>query len=210
MTSPPRGGRIITADDRAHADHPRFGGFAAPRSPVTLPDLERLKQTAGLTPDDESELRTAAAVLRPSAGEMVDTWRREIARFGHLSAYSAGADGAANAAYAAATHPRFARWVIEACEGPYDQAWLDYQHEIGLRHTRERKNRTDAVDNLEDHIPLRYLLAFTPVVLLTTRGFLARGEHDAAAVQRMHDAWIKAVLLHVTLWTRAYVDAEDW
>jgi hypothetical protein len=178
---------------------------------VTLPDLVRLKQTAGLTADDEAELRTAAGVLRSSAGEMVDTWRREIARFGHLTAYSAGADGAANAAYAAATHPRFARWVIEACEGPYDQAWLDYQHEIGRRHTRERKNRTDGCQqNLEDHIPLRYLLAFTPVVLLSTRAFLARGGHDAAAVERMHDAWIKAVLLHVTLWTRAYVHAEDW
>lgn len=198
----------------AHAVHPadgaRFGGYVPPPSPVTMADLARLMDTAGLTPDHERDLRTAAGVLRGCAGEMVDTWRREIARFHHLSIYSAGADGTANAAYSAASHPRFARWVVEACEGPYDRAWLDYQAEIGRRHTRERKNRTDGADNLEDHIPLRYLLAFTPVVLLTTKPFLARGGHEADEVERMHDAWIRIVLLHVALWSRAYVAPEDW
>lgn len=50
------------------------------------------------------------------------------------------------------------RWVIDACTRPLDQAWLDYQQEIGLRHTRAKKHRTDRV-NSPDHIPLRYLLS---------------------------------------------------
>ena len=33
-------------------------------------------------------------------------------------------------------------------EQPLDQAWLDYQHEIGLRHTRNRKNTTDHADSV--------------------------------------------------------------
>jgi len=40
---------------------------------------------------------------------------------------------------------------------------------------------------------------------------LAEEEPDVAdEVQRMHDAWNKAVLLHLTLWTRPYAPAQDW
>lgn len=41
----------------------------------------------------------------------------------------------------AATHPRFLRWVEDACVRTYDQEWLDYQHEIALRHHRSKKTR---------------------------------------------------------------------
>ena len=49
---------------------------------------------------------------------------------------------------------------------PHDQAWLDYQEEIGLRHTRAKKNRTDNAQT-PPHIPLRYLLAFTATMNAT-------------------------------------------
>src|SRR5205807_1640349 len=104
--------------------------------------------------------------------------------------YSAFPDGRPNPAYSEASRPRFVRWVIDACTRPRDQAWLDYQHEIGLRHTREQKNRTDGVESAE-HIPYRYFLAFIPVVLLTTREVLTRAGHGAADVDRMHAAWTK-------------------
>jgi len=61
-----------------------------------------------------------------------------------------------------------------------------------------------------DHIPLRYLLAFTAVVLTTSRDYLARAGHDAGDVDRMHAAFTKSVLLHVTVWTQPYVPAENW
>ena len=109
--------------------------------------------------------------------------------------------------YAAASHPRFARWIIDLCTRPRDQAWLDYQEEIGLRHTRAKKNQTDGAD-APDHIPMRYLLAFTGPVIASTRDYLARDAPDQ--LDAMHAAWTKAVMLNVTLWTRPYVDAENW
>jgi hypothetical protein len=42
----------------------------------------------------------------------------------------------------------------------------------GLRHTGAKKNATGQADSL-DHIPLRYLLAFTGVVIATSRDYLA-------------------------------------
>jgi hypothetical protein len=35
------------------------------------------------------------------------------------------------------------RWVIDICVRPHDRTWLDYQEEIGLRHTPQKKNQTD-------------------------------------------------------------------
>lgn len=94
------------------------------------------------------------------------------------------------------------------CTRPRDQAWLDYRQEIGLRHTRQEEPHRPG--RRPDHIPLRYLLAFTGPVIVTTRGFLARSNQPAEQVQAMHAAWTKAVLLTVTLWTRPYVTPENW
>jgi hypothetical protein len=186
-----------------------YGEPEVPTSPITLEELDALKRTVGLTEEDERYLRLAGDVLTDQAAEMVDTWRAVIAGQPHLAGFSAHPDGTPNKEYSAASHPRFARWVIDVCTRPYDQDWLDYQQEIALRHTRAKKNRTDGVESAE-HIPLRYFLGFTPVILLTAKDFLTRKGHPPETVERMHAAWIKAVMLHVTLWTRPYVAAGDW
>ena len=186
-----------------------FGTDAVARSPVSPAELELLKQAVQLGPEDERWLRLAGEVLADQAEALVDHWRGIIAAHPHLAAYSAGPDGRPNPAYAAASRPRFVQWVHDVCRRPYDQAWLDYQHEIGLRHTRAKKNRTDGVESVP-HIPLRYVLAFGAAIMATTRPFLASKGHSADAVDRMHAAWNKAVMLHLTLWSRAYVGPEEW
>ncbi|HEX4177627.1 MAG TPA: protoglobin domain-containing protein, partial [Rhizomicrobium sp.] len=58
-------------------------------------------------------------------------------------------------------------------------------------------------------VPLRYLLGFIPVVL-PIRSFFRDEIRDADELDRLQGAWTKAVLLHVALWTRAYVSTERW
>jgi Protoglobin len=82
----------------------------------------------------------------------------------------------------------------------YDQAWLDYQHEIGRRRTRAGKNRTDRV-RAADHIPLRYVLALLVPITTTLKPFLAAEGTSGEDVEAMHQAWVKAVLLQVNLWS---------
>ena len=53
---------------------------------------------------------------------------------------------------------------------------------------------------------MRYLLAFTAVVIATAREYLAAAGAPPKQVDRMHSAFTKSVMLHVTVWTRAYVD----
>ena len=48
-----------------------YGTDRAARSPLTLADLERLKEVVGLTDDDQRALREAAGILADQADEMV-------------------------------------------------------------------------------------------------------------------------------------------
>lgn len=186
-----------------------YGTDQAATSPLTLEDLRRLRAAAGLTDEDEAALRDAAVILADQADDMVTAWRAQLGTQPWLAGYSGHPDGTPNPAYGAATKPRFARWIIDVCTRPLDQDWLNYQHEIGLRHTRAKKNTTEGADSL-DHIPLRYLLAFAAVVVTTARTNLAATGATAEQVDRMHAAFTKSVMLHVTTWTRPYVDAADW
>jgi hypothetical protein len=61
---------------------------------------------------------------------------------------------------------------------------LDYQQEIALRHTRAKKNRTDNVDAVADHVPLRYLIAFIYPITATIKPFLAKKGHAEEEVEK--------------------------
>ena len=40
---------------------------------------------------------------------------------------------------------RFQQWIQDTCLRPYDQDWINYQHEIALRHTSLKKNKVDTI-----------------------------------------------------------------
>jgi hypothetical protein len=185
-----------------------YGTPEAARSPLTLDDLGHLKEVVGLTDDDEAALAEAAGILTGQADAMVTAWRDHLGTMPWMIAFSGHPDGTPNPEYRAASQPRFDRWIIDACTRPLDQAWLDYQEEIGLRHTRAKKNVTDHADSL-DHIPLRYLLAFTATIITSSRDYLAKGA-SGERLDALHAAFTKSVMLHVTVWTRPFVPAQNW
>ncbi len=127
----------------------------------------------------------------------------------HLLAAFSDAQGQPDQAYLAAVRRRFGRWILDTARATYDQAWLDYQHEIGLRHTRAKKNLTDGA-RAADHIPLRYVLALLVPITTTLKPFLADGGAAPDEVEAMHQAWVKAVLLQVILWSQPYVRDGDF
>ncbi len=185
-----------------------YGSSSIGRSPVSMDELALLERTVSLTEEDERWLRRAAAVLVEQTDAVVAAWREVIAANPHLARYYGSQEGVADPAYKARVGERFKQWILDVCQRPRDQAWLDYQHEIGLRHTHLRKNQVDQAAALP-HIPLRYLIAFTAVINERIRPFLTRSAPaDEAAA--MHSAWCKAVLLQVALWSRPYVAESEW
>src|SRR5207248_9057481 len=171
-----------------------YGNVA--RSPVTLDGLRALEATVGFTDDDRRALRQAGRILEPHAEELVDGWRAIIGAQEHLARWFFDPDGKPDDAYKAAVKPRFVRWIVDLCTRPFDQAWLDYQHEIGLRHTPAKKNATDR-RSTPPVVPLRYLLAFVAPVLSSVRTRLRDAAASPGEAERMYVAWTKVVILSV-------------
>jgi hypothetical protein len=184
-----------------------FGKRMVAPSPVTLQELREIEATVGWSDEDARALARHAAIFDSHAEEMVDTWRAVIGSQPHLAKWFFSPDGKPDEAYKAGVKKRFVQWVRDVVSRPHDQAWLDYQEEIGLRHTPAKKNKTEGT-HTPDVVPMRYLLAFVPVVTMSTRKFFAgvpEGER-----QRLEDAWTKTVQLHVVLWARAYAKDALW
>ena len=184
-----------------------FGKPQVARSPVSLEDLREIEATLRWSDEDMRVLARHSDIFEKHAEEMVDTWRAVIGSQPHLAKWFFGPDGKPDEAYKAGVKKRFVQWVRDVVSRPHDQAWLDYQEEIGLRHTPAKKNKTEGA-HTPDVVPLRFLIAFVPVVTMSMRKFFAavpEGER-----QRLEDAWAKAVQLHVTLWARAYAKDGLW
>jgi hypothetical protein len=186
-----------------------YGTDAVARSPVSLQDLELLQATLLLGDDDLAALRRSGDLLAPQVEDILDVWYGFVGANPHLLAAFTGPDGQPDQGYLAAVRRRFGRWILDTARADYDQAWLDYQHEIGLRHHRTGKNRTDGAD-AADHIPLRYVLALLVPITTTLKPFLAKAGAAPGEVEAMHAAWVKAVLLQVILWSHPYVRDGDF
>ncbi len=181
----------------------RFGDDTLPRSPITLDELDLLKRTVLFGPDDVAALARAGDVLEDQTDQILDTWYGYVGAHPHLAAYFSTPDGVLLENYLGRVRLRFRQWILDVCRRPYDQAWLDYQNEIALRHTRVKKNQVDAADSVPE-IHLRYMIAFIVPITATMAPFLAAGGHTREQVEAMHAAWFKAVTLHATVWAQPY------
>jgi Protoglobin len=179
-------------------------------SPMSDADFDLLKQTVLLGVDDIGHLRLAGEVLDDQVEAVLDVWYGFVGSHPHLVKYFNGADGQPNAEYLGAVRRRFGQWIRDTCAANYDRQWLDYQYEIGLRHTRLKKNRTDGVRSTSEVIHLRYLVAFIVPLTATMKPFLAMKGHSAEEVEKMHQAWFKALTLTTALWSQAFVPAQDF
>jgi len=186
-----------------------YGQPGVAKSPITPDELKLLKQSVGMTEEDERSLRVAGEVLSDRTEELVGKWRAIIAAHPHLAQYSKRLDGPTDPHYSGRSGLRFQQWILDTCLRPYDQEWLNYQQEIALRHTSLKKNKTDGVESI-GHIPLRYVVTFAAVIndahilkpLLVAKG------HSAEEVDRMHRAWCKSVQLQMALWAEPYTDTK--
>ena len=183
-----------------------YGTSGVSRSPVSAEEFDLLKRTVLFTKEDEKYLRLAGEVLADQLEEILDQWFGAVP---HFAAYFSGPDGEIKLDYLAAVRRRSQQWILDTCARPYDEAWLNYAHEIGMRHHRAKKNQTDRV-SAASHVPLRYMIAFIYPTIAVIKPFLARKGHSPLEVQKMHDAWSKSVVLQVALWSYPYAGSGDW
>jgi hypothetical protein len=173
-------------------------------------DFELLKKSVLFTDDDVKYLRMSRNVLEPHVEELLDVWYGFVGSNEHLVYYfSHPQTMEPDGEYLDRVRTRFRQWVLITADANFDQAWLDHQLELGLRHHRLKKNATDKVDAVA-HIPFRYVVALHYPITTTIKPFLARGGHSDEDVQSMYEAWRKAVLMTTILWSQPYIAPRDF
>jgi hypothetical protein len=151
-------------------------------------------------------------VLASQTEQIVHHWRSGIiASIPNLARHSRTPQGDAIPEYLANSNLRFQQWILDTCLRPYDQDWLNYQHEIALRHTTLKKNQVDGVRSTS-YVPLRDIIAFVAVMNETIKPYLAAKGHSAEEVDKMHRAWCKSLQLQLSLWSQPYMNqaANEW
>jgi len=186
------------------------GAADLPRSPISLGELARIKQSVLFGDDDVAQLRRSHDIVKDQIEAILDVWYGFVGAHPHLLAsFGHRTDGAPLGDYLGRVRRRFGQWILDTARADYDQRWLDYQHEIGLRHHRTKKTATDAAPSTAI-VPFRDLFALVFPVTFTLKPFLAAHGHAAVEVDQMYAAWVKSCLLQVTLWSYPYVRDGDF
>lgn len=187
-----------------------YGSTNVGKSPVTLEEFEQLKRDANFTGDDVHWLRQAGKVLADQAPALAGKWRNLIGTLPHLAFYWRRPDGKKDAQYAETSGLRLQQWILDTCQRPYDQAWLNYQQEIALRHSSVKKNATDHALATAPTIHLRHIIAFCAVITdpAIMKPLLSAKGHDAIDVDKMHQAWTNSIWLQIALWTEPYTNTR--
>lgn len=186
-----------------------YGNKTLPTAPYTTADLKTLKTTVLFTEEDAKWLRKSRKVLEPQADAILDTWYSFVGSTPHLLAYFSDKKGTADTEYLGKVRARFKQWILDTADANYDQNWLNYQYQIGLRHHRLGKNKTDNAKAI-DHIPARYVIALTYPITATLKPFLEKSSHTPEEVNAIHQAWTKSVLMQTILWTQPYFNKGDF
>ena len=177
-------------------------------APITVKELELLKKTVLFSEEDAKYLKKSKKILKPHLSELLDVWYGFVGKNPHLLQYFSHKQQP-DTQYLEAVRKRFSQWVLDTADAKFDQAWLDYQFEIGRRHHRSGKNKTDHAKAIE-HIHFRYVPALLYPVTATLKPFLAKDGHKPEEVELMHQAWIKSVLIQTILWSYPYVKDGDF
>ncbi|MGE0869656.1 MAG: protoglobin domain-containing protein [Kofleriaceae bacterium] len=182
-----------------------MGSPTLAKSPVTLKDLESLKKALLFSDEDIKYLRMSKAILADQADAILDVWYGFVASTPELVYYFGNkSTGKPEGEYLARVRVRFKQWILDTAAANYDQKWLDYQHEVGLRHNKIKKNKTDKAPSVAQ-VNFRYIPALTIPITTTLKPFLAKKGASAADVDKMHAAWVKSVLLQSILWSQPYI-----
>jgi hypothetical protein len=186
-----------------------LGSPRVPAAPITLDELGLIQQSLLMSDEDLKYLRMSREVLEPNVAELVGVWYGFVGSNPHLLESFSSASGEVDSAYLERVRARFERWVLDTAAADYDQDWLDYQFEIGRRHHKVGKNKTDGAKAV-DQVQFRYIQALTVPVTTTIRPFLERSGHSQDDVNKMHAAWVKSVTLQAILWSYPYVNDGDF
>jgi Protoglobin len=198
------------AQDKKVPNGYTYGTKQVAKSPFTLEDLKLLEQSMLFTEDDVKYLKMSHDILKDQTNDILDVWYGFVGGTPQLLYFFGNkTTGKPEGKYLAKVRERFGMWILQTAEANYDQNWLNYQYEIGLRHYTTKKNKTDKATAVPI-VNYRYIPALTIPVTTTLKPFLAKKGASAEDVEKMYNAWVKSVLMQAILWGQPYMKKGEF
>jgi Protoglobin len=198
------------AQDKKVPNGYTYGTKQVAKSPFTLEDLKLLEQSMLFTEDDVKYLKMSHDILKDQTNEILDVWYGFVGGTPQLLYFFGNkTTGKPEGEYLAKVRERFGMWIVQTAEANYDQNWLNYQYEIGLRHYTTKKNKTDKATAVPI-VNYRYIPALTIPVTTTLKPFLAKKGASTEDVEKMYNAWVKSVLMQAILWGQPYMKKGEF
>ncbi len=187
-----------------------YGTSKIAKSPFSLDDLQKLQQSLLFGEEDVKYLKMSYSILKDQTNDILDVWYGFVASTPQLVYFFGNkTTGKPEGEYLAKVRERFSMWILQTAEANYNQDWLNYQYEIGLRHYSTKKNKTDTANSVPI-INYRYIPALTIPVTTTLKPFLAKKGANGEDVEKMYNAWVKSVLLQAILWGQPYMKKGEF
>lgn len=187
-----------------------YGTKEVAKSPLSMEDLNLLKQTLLFSDEDVKYLKMSKEILKDQTNDILDVWYGFVGSTPQLLYFFGNkTTGKPEGEYLAKVRERFGMWILQTAEANYDQNWLNYQYEIGLRHYTTKKNKTDNANSVPI-VNYRYIPALTIPVTTTLKPFLAKKGNSVEEVDKMYNAWLKSVLLQSILWGQPYLKQGEF
>ncbi|MCB1769329.1 MAG: hypothetical protein KDJ31_06450 [Candidatus Competibacteraceae bacterium] len=189
---------------------PRVGEEAAPplAAPSDFPaaeEVELLWRISLFSSDDERALRKLWRILKGQTDDYLDRVLGMVAAYPTLAAacqesLGRSVDGPA------AVRPLFREWLFETCRTPREPSWLKPLYSPCSALSSERSRHP-----IWAKLPgFRYLIALSFPLVAALRSLLVGTGLAHQDIDRMQSAFLKAILLQVTLLSKLYVKAGVW
>jgi hypothetical protein len=187
-----------------------YGTKQVVQSPFSLDELKQLQQALLFGDEDIKYLRMSHEILKDQTDDILNVWYGFVASTPQLVYFFGNkATGKPDGDYLTKVRARFGLWILQTAEAKYDQDWLNYQYEIGLRHYTTKKNKTDNANSVPI-VNYRYIPALTIPVTTTLKPFLAKKGASPEDVEKMYNAWVKSVLMQSILWGQPYMKKGEF
>jgi hypothetical protein len=178
-----------------------YNGTNAPA--IDLRELVLLKRMLLFTHEDEKYLQMAGGILSTQTAALLNTWHEYILANDYLTHYFTQG-GQQDLNYIKDLQPQFESWLNSLCFPPQNEKWLKYEQLINNHYADKSITQFDMTS-----IPVvffRYLVTFIYPATASVRTFLSNKEQEPALLDKMQQAWFKAVCLSVILW--CYPEAQ--
>jgi len=180
------------------------------RAPISEKDLQLMLDSVLWTKEDEDNRKVLGDIFKKHMKEILDAIVNYVGSREYLLYYFKDKSGTTTITeYVSNSVGRIAQWILDCCYRPLDQKFIDYQYEIGLRHTPLKKGKADNVQTV-DLVHARYMVTFIFPFTAALKPFIQKEVEDFVLADKLYHTWFKLVTVCASIYIYPFVKEGWW